>query len=179
MWGDGGTYAQWAKFLEDWSDEKAGLDAIPNALEQADFAEHTWVRLLTRVQDSVQKRLDRWNAQLTRALAATSDEFTIGRALTQARGGCRAIRELCLQPGLPEELRTRLIAQIDQQIRSVQTSMEQQAMDLRRSGDYNASEMLLRVVRDNRLDVVTTPNGPTTADWFTSGVPARRRVIPD
>lgn len=179
MWGHGGAYAEWSAFLEDWSHGKSGTDAIPNVLEQDDFATDTWVRVLTRVQDAVQERLNRWNSQLTTALIAAPDEFTLGRALAQSRGGLRSIRELCLQPGLPEDLRTRLIGQIDQQVRSLQTSLEQQAMDLRRSGDSKASEMLLRALRDNRLDVVTTTNVPPTVEWNPIGDTARRRVILD
>ena len=179
MWGHGGAYADWSKFLEVWSLTDSGVEAIPPVLEQADFPPDTWVRLLTRVQDAVQERLNRWNSQLTEALVAASDEFTIGRALTQSRAGLRAIRELCLQPGLPQDLRTRLIEQIDQQVRSLQTSLEQQARDLRMSGDPTASEMLLRALRDNSLVVVTGTNAPSAVDWGPIGVTARRRVILD
>jgi hypothetical protein len=178
MWGQGGAYADWSHFLEDWSRAKLGVDAIPNVLEQADFAPDTWVRLLTRVQDAVQERLNRWNSQLSAALAAAPDEFATGRALTQSRVGLRAIRELCLQPGLPEDLRARLVGQIDQQVRSLQTTLEQQARDLRQSGDSKASEMLLRALRD-RLDVVTATTEVPIVNWSPIGGRARRRVVLD
>ena len=179
MWGHGGAYADWSRFLEGWSRTDSGVDGIPHVLEQADFAPDTWVRLLTRVQDAVQERLNSWNSQLSAALVAAPDEFTTGRALTQSRAGLRAIRELCLQPGLPEDLRTRLIGQIDQQVRSLQTSLEQQALDLRMGGDSTASEMLLRALRDNSLAVVTGTSDPPAVEWGPIGGTARRRVIPD
>lgn len=148
-------------------------------MDQSDFAPDTWVRLLTRVQDAVQDRLDRWNLQLTVALGMASDEFTIGRALAQSRVGLGSIRQLCLHPGLPKDLRARLVEQIDGQVRSLQTSLEQQATDLRRAGDAKGSEMLLRAVRDNRLDVVIAPDRPPPVQWDVVGGPTRRRVIVD
>lgn len=181
MWVTGGAYQQWADFLERWS---AGEQADPAALPRlapADFAGDSWERLMHRITEALDRRLVAWSETLSRELAAARDEFAAARALNHARWALPPIRALAGAQALPEEVRTRLVAMVDNQIASIQRQMDDQVQGLRRGGvPASAVEARLRTIRDNPLTVVTAGPHVTGDGWAVDPTAApRRRVILD
>ena len=182
MWGHGGRYADWAEFLEGWARGGIGMERVPGELVQEDFDSATWQRLLARVQNAVEARTTSWSSALSAALGAASDEFSMGRALTQSRSGLCALRDLASVPGLPGDLRQQLGSQIDGQIRSLQQNLEDQASHLRAAGQFALAETYLRAIRDNKLTdtLVKAPLAASVCDpWELSAEPGRRCIRPD
>ncbi|MGH4020782.1 MAG: hypothetical protein ACRDT0_16465 [Pseudonocardiaceae bacterium] len=186
MWSGGGTYNGWATFLERWGAGEATDSTHLPPLEPADFTGDTWERLVLRLTDAISRRLRSWADALTRAMAESTDEFTVGRALSQARSGLRAVRDLAQHPGLPQDLRDRLVDLVDRQVDSAQQSLEEQVDRMRSNGvDAQLVEARRRTIRDNPLTAVAatqqaTSPAPTTGDWFVDPAgTGRRRVILD
>lgn len=179
MWGHGGMYGDWARFLESWGRGECGADAAPAALAQKEFDQETWLRLNDRIVCAVDERLSRWAKALSAALRDAQDEFMLGRALAQSRAGLQAIRALFLGAGLPADLRSRILDQIDLQVRSAQAGLEREVAGLRARGDHRGAETWLRVARENPLtEVLRAPADPEVDPWAGSpGAPKRRVVI--
>ncbi len=181
MWVTGGHYQTWASFLERWTTgERIDPAGLPR-LTPEDLAGDSWQRLVDRITAALDKRLTTWTETLSRELSAARDEFTAARALNHARWGLPPIRELAAAPGLPEELRARLIDLVDTQVASVQKQIDDQVQRLRSAGVPNAAvEARLRTVRDNPLTAVVRAPHVTGEGW--AGDPTatpRRRVILD
>ena len=182
MWLRGGLYDEWARFLERWAEgDDAGMGTLPDidpALLQAD----TLDRLVRRIVDALSQRLQAWADALVRDLSSAGDEFSAGRALTQARAGLRNIRLLARHPGLPEPLRDRLLELVDGQVRSMQESLEDQLTRSAGVNDRPAVEARRRALRENALIAVlaepAAPAGAERDDWFVDpALPPRRRVV--
>ncbi|XVU23524.1 hypothetical protein ACQPZJ_40715 [Actinoplanes sp. CA-054009] len=179
MWVTGGHYQAWAAFLERWG---AGEDLDPATLAPLtpdDFAGDSWGRLTERITAALSARLVAWSQTLVRELSGARDEFAAARALNHARWALPPIRALAGAPGLPEELRGRLVELVDNQITQVQQQIDERIQALRASGVPRAAvEARLRTVRDNPLTAVTRGPHVTGDGW--SGDPTatpRRRVI--
>ncbi|MEU2656007.1 hypothetical protein ABZ615_11845 [Streptomyces sp. NPDC007325] len=182
LWTSGGSYRAWADHLQAWADGRAVPDAPLPRLAPPDFAPETWVRLVERIRAALDQRLGEWSRHLTEAMAAASDEFQIGRALAQARHGLGEIRALAGHPKLPEDLRDRLRAAVDERIRETQRTLEQEVENARRLGvDPRLLEARLRAVRDNALTAALDgpPPAPGADPWRHAGTTPRRRVITD
>ncbi|MGP3690420.1 hypothetical protein ACTVZO_37965 [Streptomyces sp. IBSNAI002] len=185
LWTSGGHYRAWADHLEAWADERVPVDPALPGMAPADFAADTWNRLVERLRQALDRRLNLWSRRLTEAMAEASDEFSVGRALVQARTGLREIRTMAGHPGLPADLRDRLRTAIDDQIRDAQRSLEQQVEDMRRDGtDPRLIEARLRAVRDSSLTGALDgppPAAGTGPDPWRQDPAARprRRVITD
>lgn len=186
MWSTGGAYNDWAAFLDRWAaGETMDSTQLP-VLEPADFAGDTWERLVRRLTDALSRRLQSWADGLSRAMAESTDEFSVGRALGQARSGLRSVRALAQHPGLPQDLRDRLVDLVDRQVRSAQQSLEEQVDRMRSSGVAAPHvEARRRTIRDNPLTAATAEQPATSAaaatgDWFVDPfATGRRRVILD
>ena len=150
-------YQEWAGYLEHWSEGGTVDSAALGPLDQDAYAEDTWMRLSNRFTGAMNRRLELWQASLSRAVAAAADEFECGRALQQSRAGLRTIRVLAADERLPELLRTRLTALIDGAVRSMQEQLERNVDRMRGTGDANRRvEARLRTLRDNPLTAVST-----------------------
>jgi hypothetical protein len=186
MWGDGGHYGAWADYLERWTESGQRPSERPPALDRGDFDSATWARLMLRIQDALNTKLQRWSDALVRHMGEARDEFTWGRALSQAREGLRSIIGLGLLPELPEEIRDQLRKQIEGTISSTQQTLEDDAQrDLR--GPYaNDAEIRLRQLHANPLNTaISTANtiGSATEPLIPPpGLPGggrRRQIIID
>lgn len=178
MWGDGGPYARWAGFLEQWS---AGAPVDPAGLPplaQADLPPDGWERLGNRISEAISVRLQQWARALTAGLGVARDEFSVARTLVQARGGLHAVRGLATHPALPADLRDRLAEIVDTAIASAQQQLERQVDGMRRDRTpQSAVDARLRTIRDNPLTAVTAAPRPPGPDAWLGGSAVRRRVI--
>jgi hypothetical protein len=183
MYVQGGQYAAWADFLDQWGAGNTLDPATLPAIEPADFHADSWERLSGRILDALAKRMKTWSEVLTRELSTADDEFAAARALTHARWSLLPIQALAGAQGLPEELRAKLTEMVDTQIRSGQRQLDESVERLRRSGVPRASvEARLRTIRDNPLTAVTDrSNRHVTPDAWAADPLAtpRRRVIVD
>ncbi|HTJ32167.1 MAG TPA: hypothetical protein VL738_02960 [Dactylosporangium sp.] len=181
MWGDGGPYARWAAFLEQWSTgapvDPAGLPA----LAQADLPPDGWERLGNRLTEAISLRLKDWARALTAGLGVARDEFTVARTLMQARAGLDTVRRLAAHPALPADLRDQLVAIVDRSIKSAQEQLERQVDGMRRARvPQSQVDARLRTIRDNSLTAVTAAPAaaaqPQSDAWLGASA-TRRRVI--
>ncbi|MEV7780951.1 hypothetical protein [Kitasatospora sp. NPDC088351] len=177
----GGEYQRWADYLERWSEgAPEDPDGLP-ALDPARYPADTLARLAGRISEALGARLQGWSDALVSALNATGDEFAFGRALTQARTGLHRIRALAAHPGLPEDLRTRLTATVDEQVRRVQEDLER-GLDRRSAAgrDPGWVEQRRRTLRDNPLTAVLAQRPPADpAGWaYDHAAAPGRRVVP-
>lgn len=190
MWGHGGAYQTWTRFLRDWgahggaatAEAAAGLPA----LRPEDFHPETWARFSGELTDALDRRLRGWAAALTAALEAAGDEFDAGRALAQARTGLDAVRALAAHRGLPQDLREQLGQLVEGHIAGFQRQLEA-ALDgaLRGGADPRLVEARRRTLRENPL-TATGAGGAPAPDrapgdgWsYDPAAPARRRIITD
>ncbi|GHJ48951.1 hypothetical protein Cs7R123_62930 [Catellatospora sp. TT07R-123] len=180
MWGDGGVYGAWAQTMDRWArSEPIDPSALP-PLAPEYFDAGTWARLADRITTAVSERLITWAGVTSRSLGAAGDEFATARALTQARTGLRAVRAMAVLPQLPEELRTRLLALVDEQVREAQRQLERQAAADLGGRDRRFAEQRLRTIRDNGLTAVLAeaPAPSATDGWLGATTPPRRIVDP-
>ncbi|RYJ24218.1 hypothetical protein CU044_5066 [Streptomyces sp. L-9-10] len=174
LWAHGGTYETWAAFLTEWAagtDAAAGTEGASGvrsdgaglpALRQEDFAADTWDRLRLRLTDALSARLQLCADALAGALREAADEFSVGRALAQARSGLHPVRALANHPGLPEDLRPQLLKMVDDATRSLQQDLERAVESMvSEGGDPRHVEARRRTLRDNPLTAVkrSTPSG--------------------
>jgi hypothetical protein len=187
MWAGGGAYNAWVSFLDRWAaGERVDPGTLPPLLAEA-FDGDGWERIVNRLTDAVSRRMQLWADALSRAIGDARDEFSVARALVQARDGLRAVRVLTTHPGLPKDISAALLQLVDQQVRSMQQSLEEQVERLRRAGaPARQVEARLRTIRDNTLTVVTTENtgpqgtAPAPAAWASDPTaPRKRHVIVD
>ncbi|MFC9649533.1 hypothetical protein [Streptomyces sp. NPDC056937] len=184
LWAHGGTYETWAAFLADWAAGSGGAARThaPSGthatsggrsdgaglppLRQEDFAADTWDRLRLRLTDALSARLQRCADALAAALGEAADEFSVGRALAQARSGLHPVRALANHPALPEDLRPRLLKMVDDATRSLQQDLERAVESMvSEGGDPRRIEARRRTLRDNPLTAVTSAPPPVpTAD---------------
>ncbi|WP_406279681.1 hypothetical protein [Embleya sp. NBC_00896] len=174
LWADGGPYHAWAAFLEPWA---CGANVDPTGLPMlapADFPVDTWERLQARIVDALSNRLQSWANAMTAALGIAADDFSYGRVLGQSRAGLATIRSLAAHPSLPEDLRSRLITMVDDQIQDLQTQLEQSLDHLKSTGtDPRHIESRRRSLRDNPL----TAQPPPTEAWTHNPTTPTRRII--
>jgi septum formation topological specificity factor MinE len=194
LWAGGGTYDQWAAYLETWA---AGArdhgEHLPRLREQ-DFPSDGWERIGNRLTGALSQRLKGWAEALTRAVGECGSEFEVGRALAQARDGLREARRLTQHPGLPPEMREKLLQIVDRQVESAQNELERQVDRMRRAGTRPEHvEARLRTLRDNRLTAVlaeqagggggkapgSVPAHGSPGWALPPGTSARRRIIVD
>lgn len=182
MWLSGGAYQAWATFLERWAQgDAAGMDRLP-VVDPEKLNAETMTRLANRLVDALSTRLQAWADSLTRALSAESDEFSVGRSLTQARVGLVAVRSLAGHPGLPEELRRQLLDIVDRVVESAQQQLEKDVDRLGQLAGYRQMEARRRTIRDNSLtaapDVAPDASAPAPDAWYVDpGVRTPRRII--
>lgn len=188
MWGDGGAYAAWARYLDAWRSGLGEPNAALPVIDDKDLSPETWVRLTNRIVDALDARLGLWSSALTADLAKSTSEFGAGRALSQGRIGLTSMFRLCEHPGLPTDLRRQLRELIEQQVRSIQSTLEESLRRQEAAGaPRTAIEARRRTIRDNPLTTVLGNVGPPTPDgrrpadpWtFDPGGPSRRRLIVD
>ena len=180
MWITGGAYHAWSTFLQQWGDGAQADPATLPRLAPEDLAGDTWERLMNQITAALDKRLSTWSDTLSRELGNAGDEFAAARALDHARWGLPPVRALAAAPGLSDEVRTRLLELVDNQIRSVQEQIDRQIQRMRHSGVPAATvEARLRTVRENPLTVVLCQAHATGGGWDAGPtVTPRRRVIP-
>ncbi|MDT0445438.1 hypothetical protein [Streptomyces johnsoniae] len=183
LWGSGGAYQAWADHLERWArGEQPAPGQLP-ALAPADFSAETWQRLAARLTAALSAGLQTWADALTAAVSADNDdEFAVGRALAQARHGLRGIRALAGHPGLPGDMRARLIQLVDGQVAKAQQDLERMVRrDAAAATDPHRIEARLRTLRDNSLTAVLAEDAgrqPDAAGWdYDPAAPPRRRVV--
>ncbi|GAA0452265.1 hypothetical protein Ade02nite_00180 [Paractinoplanes deccanensis] len=181
MWVTGGHYQAWATFLERWGAGENLDPATLPALTKDDFAGDSWQRLADRITGALSARLTVWSDTLARELSAARDEFAAARALNHARWSLPPVRALAAAPGIPEELRGRLIGLVDGHIEATQRQIDEQIQRLRSAGVPRAAvEARLRTVRDNPLTAVTRAPHVTGGGWDRDpAATPRRRVILD
>lgn len=180
MWITGGVYQAWSAFLQQWGDGARADPATLPRLTVEDLAGDTWERLVNQITAALDKRLSTWSDTLSRELSNARDEFAAARALDHARWGLPPIRALAAAPGLPDQVRTRLLELVDNQIRSVQEQIDRQVQRMRYSGvPAGAVEARLRTVRENPLTAVLGQAHTTGGGWDADPtVMPRRRVLP-
>nr|WP_239158445.1 hypothetical protein [Streptomyces sp. SID13726] len=166
-----------------WAAAEAVDPAALPVLVEAEFPGDTWERFALHLGDALNRRLRDWAERFLAAMTATTDEFSAGRALTQAREGLRSVRALAAHPGLPESTRTRFTELVDTQIQDLQVQLERTLDNLATAGttDLRWLEQRRRTLRDNLLTAVVQPTKPAAPDPWSAppaGVP-RRRVITD
>ncbi|MCL6673252.1 hypothetical protein [Streptomyces panaciradicis] len=147
-------------------------------MEPGDLPVDAWQRLLGQVRGAVEERLQRGLDALVREVNAAGDEFTAGRALTRGRVTLRAVRTVLRHPCLPEDFRTPVLQAVDDQIRTLQDTLEQ-GLDQRLAAgdDPRAVEARRRTYRDNPLTAVLDDPAeglPPAPAPHTGG---RRRII--
>ncbi|MET7806639.1 hypothetical protein [Micromonospora chersina] len=175
----GSGYQEWATFLEQWrAGRPVDSRTLPPLAEQ-DYPGDSWVRLVRRITEALQDRLQAWVDALVRAVAEARDEFEVGRALTQARQGLVTIRGVAGHPGLPEALSRQLRDAVDEQIRSLQQALADGAEAARRdSADDRLIQARLRTIRDNPIDVTSRSACALGDGWATDpNRPTRRRIM--
>ncbi|MEU7796759.1 hypothetical protein ACGFKZ_27260 [Micromonospora tulbaghiae] len=177
MYATGGHYAAWAAFLENWA---AGANPDPAALPAIaddDLHGDNWERFVLRLTDALSQRLQAGADLLSRELSGARDEFQAARAMHDARARLAPIRAVAGHPGLPGELRQRLVDVTEARVRSLQTSLEDQIVRLERTGTPRpAVEARLRTVRENAI--TTTPAAPGGGwDIAPTHRPMRRVII--
>ncbi|MGW0392704.1 hypothetical protein ACWDYJ_17745 [Streptomyces sp. NPDC003042] len=194
IWGHGGDYETWTRYLRDWAE--AGAAATEEAaarlppLRPQDYHQDTWARFAHQLTDALDRRLRGWAQALSNALEAARDEFDAGRALVQGRTGLDAIRAFAVHPCLPQDLREQLKELVDGQITGFQQQLEAQLDRAARGGaDPRSVEGRRRTLRENPLTTAGpgTPGqrqGPGPAaggdGWsYDPAAPTRRRVITD
>jgi hypothetical protein len=180
----GGSYQAWADYLEGWAAGRTD-GRPPPALAGEDLPADIWQRLLVRIRDAVNLRLQNWADAMVAAVSAAPDEFSAGRALAQARAGLREIRALVAHPSLPDDFSTRLLKSVDDEARSLQSAIETE-LDRAVAGgeDPRWVEARRRTVRDNRLTAVLdeearSPARDAPPAWSYDPAGGRRRVIGD
>jgi hypothetical protein len=185
MWDRGGHYALWADSLERWGrGDPVDLPGLP-ALRPEDFPPDTWGRFAQRLGDATSARLAQWGTALENAMRGARDVFEVGRALAQSRHGLRAVRAVTEVAGLPEDLRGRLLEQIDRNVKSMQQQLEDQVQRERTVGaSSRLVEARLRTLRENRLTVVVEERARPVDDaggWGRgdAGDRPRRRILRD
>lgn len=182
MYGEGGAYAAWAAYLEEWSAGGNPDSAMLPPMDPHELTEDARARFGSRLSEALQRRLKRWAEDFTRGTGNARDAFAFQLVLAQARDGLRSIRALGAHPGLPEELRSRFTELVDGQVRSAQDLLERQFDQLaRRPGaDLRAIDERRRALRDGPLTAVSTEApGPVADPWLPGpGTGGRRRVIP-
>jgi hypothetical protein len=178
--GQHGTYQEWAEYLDLWGRNEPTDSSAPGPLYPDDFAGDTLERLVNRIFDAINQRLQTWQGTLSRSTdAAFGDEFEFGRALQQGRDGLHPIRALAADERFPEELRTRLTENVDNQIRQIQKQLEDNTLRQRDRGDSaRFVEARLLTLRSNALTAVITQAQQGAASWNAppDGVP-RKRII--
>jgi hypothetical protein len=183
VWADGGTYGAWAHLLDRWARGEAVDPAALPTLAREQFDADTWARLTVRITTALNDRLVAWARATSRSVGAANGDFAFSQALAQARDGLRAVRGFASAPALPDELRSQLVAMVDDQVRQAQTQLEEQAKKLARQGlDRHHAEQRLRAIRDNALTAILAeaPSAPAAHMWRppdTNHLP-RRRIIP-
>lgn len=182
MWSSGGAYNAWADYLELWAAGESPDDSQLPKLEPGDFTVDTWQRFGDRLVEAVSRRLHTWSAALSHAVGATSDEFSVGRALSQSREGLRSVRRLAAHPSLEPELRGKIARLVDDQIRDAQRLLEEQVNRI----SHDGADLRRRTIRDNPLtavlsEPVTTPGSSSLSPgWLTEpGARTVRRIIVD
>ena len=157
MWGDGGAYATWTTYVARWGADLGVSDEHLPTLGQEDFAPQTWVRLTNHIIDAINARLRLCTTALTTDMASARSEFAVGQALVRARTGLASVLRLASHPSLPEDLRGRLRGMVEQQIVSVQQSLQQDGDGLERSGWRRADADARRsTIKNNPLTGVLT-----------------------
>lgn len=157
MWGDGGAYAAWTSYLQRWqADLRTGDEPLP-PLGRDDFAPQTWVRLTNHIIDAINARLRACTEALAADAVSARSEFAFGRALVGARTGLASVLRLAGHPSLPEDLRTQLRGMAEQQVRSLQQSLDEESAGLEREGWTRANaEIRRRTIRETPLTAVLT-----------------------
>jgi hypothetical protein len=163
VWGDGGAYAAWTSYLERWQADLRTADEPLPPLGRDDFAPQTWVRLTNHIIDAINGRLRAWTDAFTADVAASRSEFAFGRAMVGARTGLASVLRLADHTSLQEDVRIQLRGMVEQQIKSLQQSLQEDTAGLERDGWSRAdAEARRRTVRDSPLTaVLTTPATPT------------------
>jgi hypothetical protein len=158
FWGDGGPYETWVAALRAWQKgEPADLTTLP-ALEREQFTADTWARLTGHILHAVSVRLTDCVGRFGKAIGEASDEFSVGRELTHARAGLRAVRALASHPGLPTDVRDTATRLCDEQIRSLQEQLEHAVTrEARNGGSAARLDLRLRTLRDNALTAAIVP----------------------
>jgi hypothetical protein len=159
VWGDGGAYATWTTYVARWgADLGVGDERLP-VLGAEDFAPQTWVRLTNHILDAINARLRLCTTALTNDMASARTELGVGQALVRARTGLASVLRLASSPSLPEDLRGQLRGMVEQQIVSLQHSLQQQADDMYRQGAPRAQVDARRTtIKDTPLTgVLTSP----------------------
>jgi hypothetical protein len=157
VWGDGGPYATWTTYVARWgADLRVGDEPLPT-LASEDFAPETWVRLTNHILDAINARLRLCTTSLTNDMASARTELGVGQALIRVRTGLASVLRLAGSPSLPEDLRGQLRGMVEQQIVSLQHSLQQQADDMYRQGAPRAQvDARRRTIKDTPLTGVLT-----------------------
>lgn len=182
---NGGDYERWVTGLRAWRDDPGtDLSGLP-VLTSASFTPATFDRLFSHVQAALQAVMDGWNRRLNAVLeSAAGDPHLIGRALVGMRAELGRRLQFARHASWPAEIRAELEAGAERDIRHLQAQLERNvAQQQGRTGSDRATvELMLRIVRENRLTAILDPGFDLERLFAPAGVapePSKRITVSD
>ena len=143
------TYEQWVRTVHAWSvDESVSLAGLP-ALTEDSLPAAAYDRLITHLNESLEKVADTWARSLTKVAESIGAPSDLAVDLVALRRKLARRLELARHPGLPEVLRRAYSGAVDRSVRQAQQQLEDAIKELGRSGRTPSAlvDELYRVVR--------------------------------
>lgn len=180
------TYEQWVRTVHAWSvDESVSLAGLP-ALTEDSLPAAAYDRLITHLNESLEKVADTWARSLTKVAESIGAPSDLAVDLVALRRKLARRLELARHPGLPEVLRRAYSGAVDRSVRQAQQQLEDAIKELGRSGRTPSAlvDELYRVVRENSFVTVLgytadTPGGRFTANHRPADPTPVAQSVPD
>lgn len=155
------VYETWVRTLRAWRrDPLIDLSQLPT-LDETSFPPATYQRLINHLNEAITEQMKRWQSQTASTLGAATDDHARARALVDAREGLAHRLKLARHTAFPEQIRSALITQAENDIRSLQTQLERDAQHVAAAASASnrpVREATLKLFRDNPLTAVLDPN---------------------
>lgn len=162
-----GAYELWVGTLRSWShDSSVSLDGLPELSETA-YDRESFARFSVHLSEAVKAFMVRWDQQLGEGFARAATPHDLAVEMVRMRNLLRPRLELARHPGLPEGIRSALIAGLTADTSSIQAQLEDSVRrnTSRGSIDPGQTDTLLRIVRENSL-VSIVPSTVPIAPWL-------------